>query len=264
MGAARALGAQGILVAPHAVYLNHRTRSASITLYNPGAEPAEVTISTFYGYPVTDSIGHFMLQVPDSVDPSMPSATAWIDAFPRRMTVAPLSRQTVRLLARPPQGLADGEYWSRIVISAMGGAVPVTGADSGGIAIGLSLEVRTIIPLLYRKGTLTTGIVASNLRAVPSGDSLVTRVHLERQGTAAFVGTAKGTLVTETGTTVATFQQPVAVYYDAEPVFALPIRDLLAGRYRLRVELSTERTDIAPEQLLRAAVVRDSIPLALP
>jgi hypothetical protein len=264
VGATRALGAQGILVAPHAVYLDHRTRSASITLYNPGVEPAEVTISTFYGYPVTDSVGHFMLQVPDSVDAAMPSATAWIDAFPRRMSIPPLQRQTVRLLARPPQGLADGEYWSRIAISAKGGSLPVAGADTGGIAIGLSLEVRTIIPLLYRKGALTTGVRASNLRAMPTPDSLVTRVRLERQGTAAFVGTAKGALVNETGATVASFQQPVAVYYDAEPVFALPIRGLPAGRYRLRLELSTERADIEPEQLLKAAVVRDSIPVALP
>jgi hypothetical protein len=252
------------LVAPHAVYLDHRTRSASITLYNPGADPAEVTISTFYVYPVTDSVGHFMLQVPDSVDPAMPSATGWIDAFPRRMTIPPLQRQTVRLLARPPQGLADGEYWSRISISATGGAVPVTGADSGGIAIGLSLEVRTIIPLLYRKGVLTTGIVASNLRTMPAGDSLVARVRLERQGTAAFVGTAKGTLLAESGSIVASFQQPVAVYYDAEPVFAMPVKGLAAGRYRLRMELATERTDIAPELLLRAPVVRDSVPVVLP
>jgi hypothetical protein len=145
----------------------------------------------------------------------------------------------------------------------MGGAVPVTGADSGGIAIGLSLEIRTIIPLLYRKGTLTTGIVTSNLRAMATGDSLVARLRLERQGTAAFVGTAKGTLLAENGSIVASFQQPVAVYYDAEPVFALPIEGLPAGRYHLRMELATERTDIAPELLLRAPPVRDSVPVVL-
>ena len=132
LGIARVAEAQGVIVAPHAVYLDHRTRSASITLYNPGSDPAEVTISSFFGYPVTDSVGHFMLQTPDSVDGSMPSATAWIEAFPRRMTIPPLQRQTVRLLARPPQGLADGEYWSRVMISAKGGAVPVTGNDTAG------------------------------------------------------------------------------------------------------------------------------------
>lgn len=256
--------AQGVLVAPHAVYLDHRTRSASITLYNPGADPVEVAISSFYGYPVTDSLGHFMLHVPDSVEAAMPAATAWIDAFPRRMTLAPLQRQTVRLLARPPQGLADGEYWSRIVIAAKGGAIQMTGADSAGIQIGLALEVRTIIPLLYRKGALHTGVRLASLRVAPVGDSLTIRVHLERQGSAAFVGTATGTLVTEKGVAVASFQQPVAVYYDAEPVFTIPLSAPKAGRYRFRLELSTERADIAPELLLRTAPVRDSIEVTLP
>jgi hypothetical protein len=255
---------QGVVVAPHAVYLDHRTRSASITLYNPGADPAEVTISSFYGYPVTDSLGHFMLRVPDSVETGMPSASAWIDAFPRRMTLAPLQRQTVRLLARPPQDMADGEYWSRIMISAKGGAVQLAGADSANIEVGLSLEVRTIIPLIYRKGALQTSVAISQLRARPTPDSLVVRVRLERQGTAAFIGTAKSTLVNEKGAAVASIQQPVAVYYDAEPVFTVPTAGLVPGRYSLRFELSTDRSDIAPESVIRAPTVRDSITVVLP
>jgi P pilus assembly chaperone PapD len=258
------LTAQGVVVAPHAVYLDHRTRSASITLYNPGAEPAEVTISSEYGYPVTDSLGHFTLTVPDSIEPGMPAATGWIEAFPRRMAIAPLQRQTVRLLARPPQGLGDGEYWSRLVISAKGGAIPVTGADSNAIRIALALEVRTNIPLLYRKGQLHTGIELTNLRAAVRGDSLVVRARLERQGGAAYVGTARGSLVDRTGTVVASFQQPIAVYYDAEPRFALALAGQPAGNYRLRLELSSERSDIQPELLLRAPVVRDSVEVTVP
>lgn len=263
-GWSRLADAQGVVVAPHAVYLDHRTRSGSVTLYNPGSEPAEVTISSIYGYPVTDSVGHFMLYLPDSVQAGMPSATAWIDAFPRKMTLAPLQRQTVRLLARPPQDLADGEYWSRVVITAKGGALPVAGADTAGIQVGLNLEVRTIIPLIYRKGVLNTGLTASGLRTSTAGDTLKVRSHLERQGTAAFVGTAKGSLLSASGATVVTFQQPIAVYYDADPVFTMPLTGQPAGHYRLRVEYTTERTDIQPELLLRAPPALDSIEVTLP
>lgn len=261
-GSARAVTAQGVIVAPHAIYLDHRTRSASITLYNPGADPAEVAISLFYAYPVTDSLGHFMLYTPDSTQLSLTSATAWIEAFPRRMTIPPLQRQTIRLLARPPQGLADGEYWSRIMISAKGGTLPVSGADSSGIEIGLTLEVRTIIPLIYRKGQLQTGISLSGLRTAVDGDSLRVHVRLERQGRAAYLGTVLGTLVNDRGATVATFEQPVAVYYDAQPAFALPLAP--AGRYTLHLEVATQRSDILPEQLLRAPVARDSLTVTLP
>lgn len=261
---ARGVPAQGVVVAPHAVYLDHRTRSASITLYNPGAEAAEVEIGAFYGYPVTDSLGQYALHIPDSVEASMPSAAGWIEAFPRRMTIPPLARQTVRLLARPPQGLADGEYWSRVMITARGAAPLASAPDTAGIAIGLALEVRTIIPLTYRKGALTSGVAITGLWATPQGDSLRIRARLERQGPAAYIGTARGALVDPRGKVVAKFEEPVAVYYDAEPAFALSWTGLPPGNYRVRLELASERPDISPELLLRAATVRDSIEVRRP
>lgn len=263
LGWAHGAAAQGVVVAPHAIYLDHRTRSASITLYNPGADAAEVEIASLYAYPVTDSLGHFMLHIPDSVDATMPAANGWIEAFPRRMTIPPLSRQTVRLLARPPQGLADGEYWSRVMITARG-AVPIASADTASISIGLALEVRTIIPLTYRKGALSSGVAITSLAAAPAGDSLDVRARLERQGTAAYIGTARGVLINAAGKTVARFGEPVAVYYDATPSFMLPVAGLPAGSYRLRLELVSERPDISPELLLRAPAARDSLEIQLP
>jgi P pilus assembly chaperone PapD len=263
LGVAANANAQGVIVAPHAVFVDARTRSASVTLYNPGTEPAEVSISSFFGYPVTDSLGQFMLAEPDSVLPSMPSAAGWIEAFPKRMTIPPLQRQTVRLLARPPQGLPDGEYWSRLIISAKGGSIPVTGVDSSpNITIGLALELRTIIPLIYRKGKLQTGITVANLRAAQVGDSLVVRAQLERQGTSAYLGTARGTLLDEHGTKVDSFERPIAIYYYADPAFAIAAP--APGRYQFQLELLTERTDLTQDQLLRAPPVRDSVGVTLP
>jgi hypothetical protein len=261
-GAVRVAGAQGVVVAPHAIYVDHRTRSASITLYNPGAEAVEAGISFIYGYPVTDSTGKLTLFQPDSVTPDMPAANSWIEAFPKRVSIPPLARQTVRLLARPPAGLPDGEYWARIVVSAKGGSLPVSGADSG-IEIGLSLEVRTILPLTYRKGVLRTGLSVAAIKSVRKGDSLEVRAHLRREGAAAYTGTAKGELVNASGKTVASFSQPIAVYYDAEPAFALSLKGLVAGNYRVRLEFNSERPDIAPELLLRAPAVRDSVEVTL-
>ncbi len=126
-GASAPLAAQGVLVAPHAIYIDHARRSGTVTLYNPNRDPAEVTISTAFGYPVTDSLGHFALRTVDQPDSTLPSAAAWVQAFPRRLTIAPLQRQTVRLLATPPTGLPDGEYWARLIISARGGKLPVAG-----------------------------------------------------------------------------------------------------------------------------------------
>ncbi|HEV8509985.1 MAG TPA: hypothetical protein VGQ48_05980 [Gemmatimonadales bacterium] len=273
---ASTLAAQGVMVAPHAVYIDHRARSGSVLLYNPGTEPVEVTISTMFGYPVTDSSGAIVLRTVDAPDSTLPSALAWIQAFPRRLTVAPRERQTVRLLARPPIGLADGEYWLRLVIAAQAGRVPITGvADTTAIQVGLTLEVRTIIGVNYRKGPVTTGVTLSNLSAQLVGDTLITRSKLERHGNAAFVGMIRETLVDSTGafraqrvgdSLVTTYQSPVGVYFTMQPRLATIVAPprLPRGRYWLRYEVVAEREDLDPAVVLKAPVVRDSVQLVIP
>jgi hypothetical protein len=261
------LAAQGVLVAPHAVVIDHRTRSGALSLYNPGDAPAEISLSTFFGYPITDSAGEFDLRTVERPDPTMPSAAGWVEAFPKRMVLKPKERQTVRLLARPPAALNDGEYWARLVVAAKGGTVPVTGVDSSsGVTVGLNLEVRTVLPLQYRKGPVTTSARLSGLAAAWEGDSLAVRMRLERVGTAAFIGTVRGALVDSAGRTVTTFTNPVSVYYEVEPrlTAVLPVPRPKPGRYKLRVEVAAEREDLAPETVLPARPVRDSLEVRLP
>ena len=264
LGAA-SLQAQGVMVAPHAVYIDHRVRSGSVLLYNPGTEPVEVTISTLFGYPVTDSVGDIKLRTVAAPDSTLPSALAWIQAFPRRLTVAPLERQTVRLLAQPPAGLADGEYWVRLMIAAKAGQIPIVGvSDTTAIQVGLTLEVHTVIGIAYRKGAVTTGVALSNLRARLVGDTLTTWSRLVRRGNAAFVGTVRGTVVDSTGATRASFATPLGVYFTMEPRIASVIGRLPKGRYWLRYEVVAEREDLDPSVVLPAPAARDSVQLVVP
>jgi len=266
--------AQGVMVAPHAVFIDHNQRSGSVLLYNPGTEPVEVTISTIFGYPITDSIGR--IQLDTLMADSTNSALGWIQAFPRRLTVGPRERQTVRLLARPPVGLADGEYWLRLRIAAQAGSVPITGvADTTAIQVGLKLEVRTIIGVNYRKGPVMTGVSLSNLRAQVVGDSVITRARIERRGNAAFIGMIRETLVDSTGAVrvqrvgdslVTSYQSPIGVYFTMEPrlASAIPAPRLPRGRYWLRYEVVAEREDLDPKVVLKAPAVRDSVQLIVP
>jgi hypothetical protein len=244
--------AQGVLVAPHALIVDHRVRSGSLTLYNPGTEAVEVEVGSIFGYPDAGPDGRLFLRTSDAPDAVEPSAAGWIEAFPRRMTLAPLQRQTVRVLARPPAGLPDGEYWSRIVVSARGGQVPVTGADTSRIQVGLALEVRTIISFNYRKGPVATGVRIDSLGTTRAGDSLAVRARLTRAGTAAWLGTWRLSLQDEAGRPVRTFETSLAVYHSMAPVFPLDVAGLAPGRYRLAAEAVTEREDIPAGELLLA------------
>ncbi len=269
-----ALAAQGVMVAPHAVFIDHSQRSGSVLLYNPGTEPVEVTISTIFGYPTTDSTGGIKLDT--LAADSAVSALAWIQAFPRRLTVGPRERQTVRLLARPPVELPTGEYWLRLVIAAQAGRVPITGvSDTTAIQVGLKLEVRTIIGVNYRKGPVTTGLSLSNLRAQLAGDSVITRARLERRGNAAFIGMIRETIVDSSGAVraqrigdslITSYQSPIGVYFTMEPrlASAIPVPGLPRGRYWLRYEVVAEREDLDPRVVLKAPAVRDSVQIVVP
>jgi P pilus assembly chaperone PapD len=261
----RLLPAQGVLVAPHYLVMDHRSRSGLVTIYNPGNEPIEVSIGTLFGYPITDSTGQFTLYTPEQPDSSLPSATGWVEAYPRRLSLGPRERQTVRLLGRPPASLNDGEYWTRLVVTAKGGTLPVSGvSDTASIRVGLTLEVRTILPVFYRKGTLETGASISQVRTAVAGDSLEIRARLKRQGTAAFLGTLRGSLVDSTGKEVSNFSTPLAVYFDVEPRFTMPLANPKPGRYQLRLELATDRADLEQAILLQSRPIRDSIEVRLP
>lgn len=263
---ASSLHAQGVVVAPHTVFIDHRVRSGEVSLYNPGNDPVEISVGIFFGYPVSDSTGSFELHTVAVPDSSMPSAAGWLQAFPRIVTLGPRETQVVRLLARPPAGLADGEYWARLTVSARSQA-PVAGPqkDSAGVSVGLNLEVRTVIPMLYRKGIVATGVRVDSLALARGlGDSLEVRMHLTRSGNSAFLGMVRAAIVDSTGTAVAKVNSPIAVYYDMSPRIRVAAPRLPAGRYRLRLEVASDREDLAAKDLLPVAPVHDSVEVRLP
>jgi fimbrial chaperone protein len=256
--------AQGVMIAPHAVFIDHRQRSGAITLLNPGTEPVEVAVAVFYGYTTVDSLAGLSLVTVDHPDSTQPSAAGWVQAFPRRVTVGPGERQTVRLLASPPPGLPDGEYWARLAFTAKAGQVPVAGVtDTARIRIGLDLQVRSIIGLWYRKGSVRTGVTISGVRAERRGDSVRVSATLTRTGNAAYLGTAHIELRDARDRVVGELRAPVTVFAQDSPRWELPISG--PGPFRMQLELLTQRDDFDDQRVvLQAPPVRDSATVTVP
>lgn len=243
-GLSTALPAQAVLVAPHLITLTHAERGGVVNLYNPGDRPIEVELGLGYGVPTVDSVGEFTLEL-GSTGPR--DASTWLAPYPRRLRLAPLQRQTIRLHATPPAALGDGEYWARLVVSARADKAEEgqpTAADR--IAIGLGLEVRTVLPVLYRKGSPSVAPTLGEVTMARSGDSLLVSLPLAPVGDAAFLGTATLTLLDADAQPVQRAELPLSLYQAAEPIVRIAALDPRARSIQVRVAAGREDLEALP------------------
>ena len=249
---------EAIYVSPTAVFMDERSGSAQITIGNGGESPEEATVELKFGFPDADSAGTPYIRFVDDPGSEFPSAADWIRAFPQRVRLEPKSQQVVRLLARPPENLPAGEYWTRMIITGRGAGLRVTGADSG-VRAGVNLEIRLVTSVTYRKGKVSTGVLVRDLTAEAEGDSITVWAHLDRQGNAAYLGTADFELANARGAIVQRWSTAVSVYTPMRRRFSFKTDSLEAGDYRVRIRIRAERPDLPTDRVLPAPTVTDSV-----
>lgn len=257
--------AAATLIAPHALFVDHRVRSAAMYLHNPDEQPVEISVELIYGYPRGDGEGGVRVFLEENPAEGEPSCAEWVRALPRRVILMPGQRQTVRFLAQPPQDLPDGEYWSRVVVSSK----PVPRADEGtelegaeGVRVGLTLATRTVISLNYRKGAVSTGIEPGRVSATFGERAITVDMELHRTGDAAWLGQLDAVLLDAEGTEVQRWGNAIAVYEDLRRVLDLRLdRPRPVGNFTLSLRYSTERSDLPPEGILPSVAVVRAVPL---
>ena len=247
-----------IYVSPTAVFMDERNRAAQITIGNSGDAPEEATIELKFGFPDVDSAGTPYIRFVEDPGPEFNSAADWIRAFPQRVRLEPRSQQVVRLLARPPDSLPDGEYYTRMIITGRGASIRLGSTDSA-VRAGLNLEIRLVTSVTYRKGRVTTGVNIRGLAAEADGDSLSVWAHMAREGNGAYLGTAEVEVLNLAGTILRRYQTVVAVHYPVRRRFSFPLDSLASGDYKVRFRLRARRTDLPEERVLAAPTVMDSI-----
>ena len=118
-------GVGDLLVAPTRLVLDGR-RGTEMVLNNVGDEPATYRISVEFRR-MTREGGLDEVAEPNAEERA---AADMIIYAPRRVTLAPHEPQSIRIAARPPQGLPDGEYRVHLLFRADPAATPVAPASA--------------------------------------------------------------------------------------------------------------------------------------
>ena len=179
-------GVGDLLVAPTRIILDGR-RGTEIILNNVGDEPATYRISVEYRRMTPDGQ---LVEVTDPT-PQEKAAADMIVYAPRRVTLAPHEPQSIRIAARAPQGLPDGEYRVHLLFRAIPPATPVA-PTNGEPVKGLHLQLIPIygvtIPVIVRLGNLQATAGISNVELDKKDGKPEIGLDLDRAGTRSTFG----------------------------------------------------------------------------
>jgi P pilus assembly chaperone PapD len=181
-------GIGDLLVAPTRLVLDGR-RGAEVVLNNIGEDSATYRISVEFRRMTPDG-GLDNVTAPTAAEKA---AADMIVYAPRRVTLAPHEPQAIRIAARAPQGLPDGEYRVHLLFRAIPPATPVQQTAASDQTKGLRFELTPIygvtIPVIVRLGNLqaTAGIANVHLEKTKEGAPAV-GVDLSRAGTRSTFG----------------------------------------------------------------------------
>ena len=216
-----------LLVAPTRLVLDGR-KGAEVILNNIGQEPATYRISVEYRRMRPDGT------LEDVKEPSAAEKAAgdMIVYAPRRITLAPNEPQSIRINARPPRGMADGEYRVHLLFRAIPPAVPITQqADSNvkGVSFKLIPVYGVTIPVIVRLGSLQVQGGISNVRVEKREGKPAIALQLDRSGRRSTFGDVR---VLKAGVKdPIAVQRSVAVYTEVDKrEVVIPVADTFKGQ----------------------------------
>ena len=222
-------GAGDLLVAPTRLVLDGR-RGAEVILNNIGNAPATYRISVELRRMTPEG------SLEEVVEPSAAHKAAqdMIVYAPRRVTLAPHQPQSIRITARRPEGLADGEYRVHMLFRAIPPARPV-GAKSDQPGEGLRFALIPVygvtIPVIVRLGNLEATAGIANVRLEQKSGKPAVALDLSRSGDRSTFGEVR---VVKPGVKdPIAVQRSVAVYTElATRKLVIPISETFKGDYR--------------------------------
>jgi hypothetical protein len=173
-------GVGDLLVAPTRIVLDGR-RGTEVILNNVGDEPATYRISVEFRRMTAEG------RLEDVTEPSVAEKLAeeMIVYAPRRVTLAPRQPQSIRISARAPQGIKDGEYRVHLLFRAIPPAKPVaapTGTPPQGLSFSLTPIYGVTIPVIVRLGQLEAKAGIANVHLDSQDGKPVVALDLSRSG----------------------------------------------------------------------------------
>ena len=173
-------GVGDLLVAPTRIILEGG-RGTQILLNNIGEEEATYRVTAEFRRMGED--GSLQDVALADINAGEAAARDMVVFAPRRVTLPPNQPQAIRISARPPAGLADGEYRVHLLFRAIPKPRAVEeSAQSQGLSFRLTPVYGVTIPVIVRLGRLDVQAALSGVRVDEREQQKVISVDIARSG----------------------------------------------------------------------------------
>jgi len=163
-------------------------KGAEVILNNIGDEPATYRVSVVFRR-MTEDGGLQDVEEPSANDKA---AEDMILYQPRKVVLPPRQPQAIRIIARAPQGLPDGEYRVHMLFRAVPPPRPqVAPQKVEGVAFQLRPIYGVTIPVIVRLGHLEAKAAIANVRKVTADGKPAIALDLSRAGDRSTFGAVK-------------------------------------------------------------------------
>ena len=254
-----------VILSPYVVFMDETNKYGSLVVQNESFDSYEISISFIFGYPVSDSLGTRTMNYVSNPSLEDPSITNWIKVFPRKFILAPKERQTVRLLVKPPKGIKDGSYWTRIVTQ----STPIDeqkDSTTTGVSAKIKFVLNQITTAIYRKGNASTGLQISDVKLYQdSTDTQQILYSLKREGNSPFFGNFILKVYNELGDLVKEESDYASIYVDFIRNYVLNKDDFKPGKYRAELEIVfNEKEDIPKSKMEQMPPIENKFEFIIP
>ena len=174
---------------PRRIVMDRRQRIASVGIYNKTPFDGEYQIS------ITDMVmlsgGNVVPldNLPPGAEPGdVKTASEMLRWSPRRVMLLGSEAQTVRVMARPPSELPDGEYRAHFMVVSV--PTEVNDGEEGENNVGVTIRPRfgISIPVIVRIGDTTLDVGLENIGFVQSERGPLLSLTITRSGTRSAYG----------------------------------------------------------------------------
>lgn len=164
----------GLLIAPLRVNFDERERSKEVYVVNNSSERSTYRIGL--KDLAAKAVGGY-----DNVDGLHPtSAQNMLRFSPKQFSLEPGASQKVKIMARRPSSLAQGEYRSHLTFTRVPESAQNSENNTGGASLKVNVLLNYSLPVTVRKGRASSNFEITGLDLVRAGENYQAKVNMEK------------------------------------------------------------------------------------